>query len=219
MKKLQILLFALLPIIAFSQETTNMKAVKFGVQGGATYYGLKGSNMPEYTHGFNYLIGVLFEVPLSNKFSLVTNLNLERKSERSIVRSQFFYPPYNEMIYLTTESRNTFQYLTLPLNIKYYLGQKKRFYINGGPYASYIVGRFRKVNGDKQNAFSLSIRHLDYGINLGAGYRLPIYGSNNINIELRDNMGLVDVNDNSRLGPDKVHTNTVNLIVSWQFKL
>ncbi|MCW4469734.1 PorT family protein [Flavobacterium sp. MFBS3-15] len=221
MKKLNILLIALLPAMAFAQEETTPKPIKFGVQAGATYSGLRGNpGAEENDYAVDYLLGLSIEVPISERLSFIGNLNYERKSfSREIQIEEDPFDPIFQPVNL--DVRATLHYILVPLNLKYYLDPAKKFYVNGGLFAGFFLDNTLKVDGDKVEDESGDgiFKTLDFGLNLGLGMRIPLDNKNDLNIELRDNLGLVNISDVPVMDDGTVKTNSVNLIVSWQFGL
>lgn len=221
MKKLHILLAALLPAIAFAQEETVSKPIKFGVQAGATYAGIRGNpGAEENDYAVDYLIGASIEVPINERLSFIGNLNYERKSfSREIQTQEDPFDPIFQPVNL--DVRATLHYIAVPLDLKYYLDPAKKFYVNGGLFAGFYLDNTLKVDGDKVEDESGDdiFKTLDFGLNLGLGMRIPLDNKNDLNIELRDNLGLVNISDVPVMDDGTVKTNSVNLIVSWQFGL
>jgi len=216
---LRTLLFALLPAAAFAQETTI--PVKLGFNAGATYAGIRGNEGAEANdYAIDYLVGLSFEAPLSDNLSLLANLNYERKSFTNTIYIENGDPFDPVVGGGNVDTRLTLQYLTLPVNLKYYIGQSKGFYINGGVYAGYFLGGILKADGNKVDDNSDGLfKKVDFGVNLGIGMRFPIDEKNDLNIELRDNLGLANISDGPTVGNGTIKTNSVNLIVGWQFNL
>ncbi|SFQ47216.1 Outer membrane protein beta-barrel domain-containing protein [Flavobacterium akiainvivens] len=212
----------MLPVAALAQEITpQSQPLKFGINAGATYAGIRGNNEAEKSdYALDYLVGVSLEVPLSERLSLITNLNYERisyKRDYYVENPNFdpFLPPDGYEITV----RATMQYLTLPVNLKYYVGASKKFYINGGAFAGYFLDGISKVNGDKINDDYSIFKDFNFGANLGVGVRFPVSDTSDINIELRDNLGLANISKVPVVGDGSVKTNSVNLMVIWQFGL
>jgi Outer membrane protein beta-barrel domain len=222
MKPLHTLLLAMLPVAALAQQTPDdVQHLKFGINAGATYAGIRGNNEAEKNnYALDYLVGVSLEVPLSEKLSLITNLNYERisYSRDYYIENSNFDPLIVPGGYEVTV-RATMQYLTLPVNLKYYIDPSKTFYINGGVFAGYFLDGITKVEGDKTEDDYSIFKKINFGVNLGAGMRIPINATNDLNIELRDNLGLVNISDVPVVGNGTVKTNSVNLMVIWQFSL
>lgn len=218
MKKLFLLLTAALPLFATAQDK-----VKFGINGGMTLSDFRGGEYAdELKYGFNYLIGMSAEIPLSDKVSFSTGLNYEKKSptQKITFEEPIFDPVDPAFSTGTARFTTTLHYLTVPLNIKLYLGSKKNFYLTGGAFAAILLDSALRVDGDKiDDSNNNGFKTMDAGINLGFGTRIKLTETQNLNIELRDNLGFVNISKSPYPGYDEMRTNSINLIANWQFDL
>lgn len=220
MKKTIALLITALTSLTLAAQSTPLK---FGVNAGATYAGVYGNRIAEENdYAVDFLVGLSLEVPLNEKFSLSTNINYERISfERFRPFDEIFFDP-DDPAFMDGgfDVRLTLHYVTIPVNLKYYIGASKRFYINGGPFAGIYVGESGKVDGKKVKTEGDNLyKTINAGVNLGFGTSIPLNAKNNLNIELRENLGLINISDVPVVDGDNLKTNSVNLIVSWQFTL
>ncbi|KOS07362.1 hypothetical protein AM493_15935 [Flavobacterium akiainvivens] len=225
MKTLYALLLALLPAVGFTQQAvttigssaTDTKRLLFGFNAGATYAGLHGNNASgENNTTIDYLVGLSLEVPFNNNFSLIGNVNYERLAfTRNI--------PFGSGADASEGGYGTrliLQNITVPLNVKYYIGQSKDYYINGGAFVRYFVDQTVRINGEKVNDAGYgSFQDFTYGVNLGLGMCFDVNENNTINVEVRDNLGLSNITRQTATGANSVKTNSVNLIIAWQFEL
>jgi hypothetical protein len=116
------------------------------------------------------------------------------------------------------KNQERLEYLTIPLNLKYYIDNQKEFYINGGPFVGFFLGNNSVIYPDNtSNAGKNPYKILDFGANLGVGKRFPINDKYSLNIELRHNCGLVNIQNIDVLAENTVKTNSFNLIANWQF--
>ncbi|TRW26731.1 PorT family protein [Flavobacterium zepuense] len=215
---LHILLCALFTTLIVAQEKDK---VKIGINAGATLANFTGNDVAdEYKYGFDFLAGLSLEVPLNNKFSAFMNINYERKTPKATFMEYGY--DYNTGFegMMRYEQKVILQYITVPLNIRYYIGSKKNFFINAGPYVSFYVDDIIKVNGETIREWrgSSDFKPVDFGVNLGAGTRLKVGNTSDINIELRNNFGLSNIDDTEGYS-DVIKTNAFNLIVNWAFEL
>lgn len=209
----------LLPSFIFAQQP-----LKLGVNAGATYSSIRGNAVADRSEGaINFLIGTSLEYPVTEKLSVLANLNFERKSFTNTIYFETLgnFDPVIDPAFMTGsfEARGTLNYITLPINIKYYLGTKKAFYINGGPYAGFFISETTKVNGDRVTDDSDTFKTMDFGVNLGIGTRIDIDEKSALNIELRDCLGLTNVSKVPVIDNGTVKTNSLALILVWQFSL
>ncbi|MFH6969214.1 porin family protein [Flavobacterium sp. FlaQc-28] len=168
MKKL--LLLAVLTVLGFAN--VNAQEIKFGAKGGLNFATVSGDNTKgiDYVTAFN--LGVLSEIPISEKFSFQPELM------------------YSGQGYSFNENTIALSYLNLPLMGKYYV--TKGFSVEAGPQIGFLLAaKNEKINvKDSFNTF-------DFGVNFGLGYKLE----NGLNFGVRYNLGLTDINnvDNSSI--------------------
>jgi len=210
---------------ALAQEETPSDGVSIGINGGATYSSIRGNDLAEANDpAFNFLIGVSAEIPLSDKLSFMTAINYERKSVKQTLHFDYLgaIPPGGDPAFIQgdVETNLTLEYITVPLNIRYYFGSKKIVYINGGPFIGFFGSEYLKIDGEKadedNNDFYKSI---DLGVNLGIGAKFRLSDTQAISIEVRDNLGLTNISNVPIVGNGTLKTNAFNLIANWQFTL
>ncbi|MXN91484.1 outer membrane beta-barrel protein [Flavobacterium sp. Sd200] len=225
-KNLIVFLSTLLPIIATSQETKTPNNIKFGVQAGVTYAGIRGNEKAKSNdYAIDFTAGISIEAPINEKFSILGNLNYEALSFTntiSLFSSNEWLPDPNDPSFREgiLDTRFTLHYLNLPLNIKYYIGKNRLYYVNGGVFAGILLGETLRIDRTIVSDRSGSLyKDLNFGINLGIGTRIPVNSTNDINIELRNNLGLSNIGDVPTINGGSVRTNSVNLTVAWQFGL
>lgn len=218
----------LLAIGILGCTTTSMaQELSLGINAGVTYSSLRGNATAEENDpSFNYLIGAALEIPLAERLSFVPSVNYERKS---VTRSFKFNDLGGGIIHDPNdpafrqdepEAKYTLQFISVPLLMRYYFGPHKSFYINGGPYAAFYIGDILKVEGNRFDEDSDGLyKSTDFGLTLGAGTKFRIKENSNIVIELRNNLGLTDISDVTIINGGSLKTNSVNLIVAWEFKL
>ena len=189
----------------------------FGVNIGGTFANIRGNvaaNKNEYKP--NFLVGASIELPLNERFSLIGNINYERKSfgqTRNVINFDDFDPIVGSK---NIDVNLRFEYLTIPVNIKYYVGTQKRFFVNGGPFAGILLNSTSIIDG-KEFSEDKFFKSLDFGLNLGIGTLIKITEKHNLNLELRHNLGLSNVSKVRTINDNGLKTNSFNLIANWQF--
>lgn len=168
----------------------------------------------ETTFKLGYSFGVSSNFSLSRKLDLKPELMFKQKGTKSAG-----LPNDNIQYY-------TFNYLNIPLLIKYNLGKKNNSFINGGIYTGYLLkatSRFKgTLNGvyyDEKSNEDLSVfNKFDFGVGIGGGIRIPINDKNGILVDLRYNFALTFTNkkDNAVIYP-KQHT--IGLYIGYEFGL
>lgn len=212
MKKI---LFTLALTAALSASAQNN--MKFGVNAGATLSDIRGNDaLDVYKNALDYLVGLSFELPLNENLSLLANVNYERKS--FVHKIQFeqvdFDPIINPDNLDKANLRITMQYISVPVNLKYYFGAKKNFYVHGGPYAAVFIDDKFKFDGKEVAEISggSDFTTLDFGITAGVGAQFNLDPKHNLSVGVRNNLGIANV---SKMGAD-VRTNSLNLVLTFE---
>lgn len=225
MKKLVIFLF----VIGFSSamlsqeqdDLQNSSKVLFSISSGITYSGIRGNKVAEENkYDFNYIGGIGIEFPLkNNRFSVLTGLNFENKSFKNTVEVADFSNP-DPVVYgeKNAKIKVTLKYLTIPVETRVYLDKKSKFFINSGPFFGAFLSYSTKVDGDKvEDKYDL-FKSFDFGWSLGIGTKFLIFDKNNLIIELKDNLGLVNISKVPVYNNGTVKTNSINLSLAYEFK-
>jgi hypothetical protein len=228
----------LLLIIPFCNLLGQSK-MKIGVNTGAIYSSLRGSDILERTTSKKVLLlaGVSFEWYLKDNLSFKTNLNFDQKSiynQRSYTISIF--DNNTGMIknenYLEKKKRD-YYYLIVPLLLKYNFGKNKDIFVNGGLYYAHIIktkmendversssdSSNNSVSEKENNILSRGFSLNDLGISFGAGKTFILESKNELTIEIRDNLGFSNTIYDSHNDFGKIKTNSLNLIFNYSFGL
>jgi len=125
-----------------------------------------------------------------------------------------------------------FDYLSIPILLKLSFGQNIQFFINTGPNFSYLFSQsiFYKPKGEKSYKVAnerVSYKPFDIGVILGVGISIPIRNRFKISLEIKDNLGLMNVQkDNIEIPilsfPNESHNgnlNTTSFIVGFCYRL
>jgi len=225
------LLLLVVCTVSFAQDKA-----KFGLNLGGTYSNARTNNFNDEIVSFkdskydvNFLVGFSIEIPLNEKFSFVGNINYERKSyKRKAVFSQSnfedFDPILDNRTYVSEEYKTRLEYISIPLNLKYYIDSEKKFYFNGGPFLGFFFNSNYKTDGKNSGDGNDNFKTLDFGVNLGVGTNFKINNKSSLNLEIRHNYGLIDINNIKSSETftsyvSYVKTNSFNLIANWQFDL
>lgn len=152
---------------------------------------------------FAYGAGWMAEYGLSQGFAIQSGLEYFEKGNRPEIGG------------ITVD--NKFHYLELPVLAKVKLGQKvglkngRRFYVNGGPYLSYLLAAKSHENNVTTD-FSDSMNKLDAGLRLGFGFEFPMSENNRLQIGLNYDMGLAEVYKSEDGMNNKMATVNVGLL-------
>lgn len=225
MKKLLLsITFLLISMLNYSQNSN----IKFGIQAGLNYSTFLGYDVPtafspvySESPAFAFLGGINFEYKIKEKLSLKLELNYERKSQKAdnnieITDTDGFTKSYN------FTSKKNYDYLVLPIMVKYSFSNKNSFYANGGSFIGYllksnITNDMEKIDGlnnDPVETTNLNNK-TDFGLSIGLGKTIEINEKNSIFIEIRENLGLTNTSKNKVWGNGEAKTNSLNLIIGY----
>lgn len=226
MKKLLLLFSILFSVFTSAQDTK----FKFGIQAGLNYSGLRGYSIPsefeqqyDESAAFAYLGGVSMEYQLKEKLSLRVELNYERKSQKAdnTMEIRFNFDQEPQLYNFTT--RKNYDYLIVPILLKYCFTDKNSFFVNGGPFIGYLlkstftndleVPNFETPNED----MTKDSKKTDFGFSAGVGKNFELGNNKMIHLEIRNNLGLAKINKNDVWNGGYISTNSVNFIVGFSF--
>ena len=90
------------------------------------------------------------------------------------------------------------------------------FFANGGPFFNYLLNN--KIKPDYPNEDSEVVteqKKLDFGLSIGIGTNISLNEKNDITIEIRDDLGIIDTGGVPKHVNGTVKTNTLKLILGW----
>lgn len=220
--KQKLLLLALLAIslTSYAQEvdTSEEKENRVGVIAGATFSKF---NTDNWKNGTNFMIGVTAEKNVSDNFTAFINLNYERHTTTANIP----FSIYDSTTGINTEYPNnkttvTLSYLSIPLALRYYVDDNKSglcFHL--GVCTDILISDKMKAehyatDGNFGTGPMRQFSSVTLGLNLGAGYAIPIQDGKDIVIDLRYNTGLTSVNKGG-----VTNLNTIMLGANYRFSL
>jgi hypothetical protein len=213
-------LLTYLLLILVSTTCFSQTEAYFGVRTGATLSNFRGNeDANQNNFGLDYLFGVSGEFPLNEKLSLLININYHRKSAvRKFDKYEFsFLDPGASISDGDIKVKSSILYLSIPIAVKYKFGSTKDYFINAGGFLDFLNNTAAKVNGDKVEDNSRQFfQQMDFGTVLGIGKSFKTNNGNKFTIELRNNLGLINI---SRIEDSKVLTNSYSLNLEYQFNL
>jgi hypothetical protein len=215
MKKLLFIIFIYFPMLLVAQNK-----IKFGVNGGLNYASLRGNDLAEdLDPGISYLVGVSAEYFVKENLSISANLNYENKIAKDN-GNIYLLDEYGIPSMIKSDTRTIYNYLVLPIYVNYYFGKKDDFYVNGGLFLGYLLNsKFtsKKFN-DTTDTTDLN-KKIDGGLVFGFGKLFKLDDKNELKLEIRENLGLVNTSDVNVHGGGTIKTNSINLILNWSFNL
>ena len=124
----------------------------------------------------------------------------------------------------TTESKTTFDYISIPIHVQVHFGGRVQMFVSGGGYLAYLYQAKQYTNTmPYYPAITSYITEyylpIDWGISLAIGATWPLSPAYSLSFECRDNLGLRNI---SKLPVSKnqvVRTNMFNLGVGLHYLL
>ncbi len=185
MKKL--LFFIAIAVMCF--VNLNAQEVKFGVKAGLNLANISGDDTEDLDGRTAFHIGGVAEIMITDKFSFQPELLYSAQGAKSTYEDQF----EKEEITIKLD------YINLPLMAKYYVaegfsieaGPQIGFLMNSEADYEYIDKEDPEFNESGTEDLKDEIKGIDFGVNLGLGYKLE----NGLNFGARYNLGLSDLWD------------------------
>ncbi len=212
MNKTKFLLIAL--GLSFSIKLSAQNDFKIGINAGINYPDIRGNEYAKYNNfKVGYLIGVSFDYYLKQNLSLKSNLNYERK----IRKFQLTYFNYEAEETGKENFREIYEYINLPILLKYEFGNAK-FFANGGPFLNFLLNEKIEPNYPNDNSDVITEKKkIDFGLSLGIGTNISVNEKNDLTVEIRDDFGVIDTGGVPSQIDGSVKTNSIKLIVGWNF--
>ena len=210
-------LFLSIAILFLFCNQLNAQTNKFelGVEVSPSFTFLKGNDFIEkmYNGTLGYSGGISFQYNCGKRIALRTNIAYERKGGEGEFE---FTDNYGASIGKGIVNLN-FDYLTIPVLLRFTFGKRVKYFINGGSYIGYLINQtlvFKGANSNGEINNTASYNSLDAGISFGTGLQYPIKEKIYLSSEIRGNLGLY----NTIPGGD-TKVNSVNLLFGIAYRL
>lgn len=204
--------------LGYSQDSK----FKFGIQGGLTYSDYRGNqhafSSQEYIEkpGLGFLGGIHAEYQLKKRLCLKLEVSYEQKIQKE--ENTF---TYLGKVYNFTSKKNQ-DYVVIPLMLKYNFKDQDSFYVNGGPFIGFLLKsdvtndleKIENVNTSTIDNIVL-YKKTDFGVSIGIGKTFEINQMGSIYIELRENLGLSNINNYDIKEYGDLKTNSLNLMIGY----
>jgi len=193
MRHFALLAFSLF-ILAHVRSQTN--PYEFGVETGPSAIFLRGNFFPSGVYGarIGYASGISFQYNRNSHVSFRTGIHFQRKGAQ--LKLPFTDANGNEI--QGSRTRSNFDYLTMSFLTRISFGKQRRIFLNAGPYTGYLIQQ-TDITTSSGSKFRVSHNHtrtydrIDLGIASGFGATLPIRESLVMSVEVRNNLGLINL--------------------------
>lgn len=203
--------------------------MRFGVNGGVNYSEIKGMEFTNvnYSGKTAFTAGLSFEYYINTNFSLKADPSFERKSNKAKNHFSMGSDPSLPFQPHTMKIWNNLDFITLPVLFKYNFGKQKSIFVNAGPYIGYLLNATHHIdtNHDPDNELTGTsditdiFDRFDAGFTVGAGKAFKLKNGNAISIELRNTIGIKDINRYEWFYGKSFTTQSISLITGWSFEL
>ncbi len=225
MKNIKLIVaFTLLTFQLFSQDN-NPEKFKIGLNVGANMFDLnQNERFDTYDGMISYTFGLSFEYKLNEKFSILSNINYDKKVMKL---ENFRYRDLDDGFTYFVEDKLKFSYINIPILFRYYI-TNNRIYTNIGGFYNHSLNIKNDSTINETGAditlfeYKNIIKKHDYGISLGIGFAFDLNDKNHFSIELKDELGLANISNYSNTSNNSLwtlKTNTVKLILNWELPI
>jgi hypothetical protein len=234
-----------------SSKTFSQANISIGAKGGISIPNLKSNSDNPVVNGWSSILtpyfGVVSEFNFSDHFSLQTELNYAteggKKNGLQTIPTSFFFstppPGIPDTVYANFNSRVKLNYLELPILLKaqWPLNESFSFFLNGGPYAGYLLKAENtssgkgKVYADREQTQPLlqqeisfddnldikdELKNFTAGIQLGAGISFDMEAGKLV-LTGGGNIGLIPIQKDSNNGKNTTGSAmvTIGYLFGW----
>jgi opacity protein-like surface antigen len=191
MKKLLILgVLLAMPTLSMAQKMKEGN-IELGLGGGYSFSVVSSSNSAMKQ---SLLISGNFfgsaEYYFSNRWGVKSKLGVDNKG---------YVAEYTSTMLLggTTYTKKTLNlsYLTIPIMMNWHFGSTRKWYLNFGLYAGFLMD----AKDEKNSKLNETYKSTDFGIAYGIGYKFPVSDDFKINIEYDEQDGFSNIYTNKDL--------------------
>lgn len=227
MKKALLLLFV---VLLSANYASAQHRQKFGVNAGFTYSKFRGMDLPGVDYGYapGVVVGLSYEYYLKERLSIKANLSFDNKKSRGEFDFEVRQMPEDPAESYIETFTFSYNYMTLPVMVKYDFKNGHGFFVNSGLFLGYLLdsevtaeantNRFPELTDLKQSTTELN-NQFDFGLVLGVGKTFKLKGKNSLVVEIRNNHGLSKTNKDNTFDGNTVRSNSYNLLLGWAFDM
>ena len=205
--------------ISFGQQPKNK--INFGVESGPCISTLWGKGINEnYNESVVDFLG-LMALQLNNSSdnsSVFVNIGYERKGHKALGVER---DEYGNIVGKAWGNGNL-DYLTGHLLIRFTNKEKVNYFFNFGPFFRYLFKQKYIIEGTHTSKFVYNFKtfqHYDFGFSAGIGVQIPLKTNYLLNVELRDNLGVLNIFKSfsaSQIFPIKTNTTTIQIGILYK---
>mgnify|MGYP001627204849 CR=1 FL=1 len=164
------------------------------------FYSLKNFNS-SITEKAGLSFAAAFQYNINSIFSARAEFGLERKGMHSSMSGQVKDENGNPVGMYRYTLYEHMDYFTFPVLARASFGEEEKFFVNAGPYFGFLVAKTNKIFASAPNQFPLKaennnmdgFKRADFGFSFGAGVSIPANEQLTFTLEIRDNLGLMNI--------------------------
>lgn len=196
--------------VALLTLSTQAQEIRMGAKAGLNLATIGGDDTGDAKSRTSFHIGGLVEIPISEKFSVQPELLYSSQGATAKDSETFLGQT------ISFESKLKLDYINIPIMAKYYVIEGLA--IEAGPQVGFLVsakGEIEVTGGGEAESEKEDIKEfyntLDFGVGLGASYRLDM----GVFFGVRYNLGLANINKDS--GNFKNQNNVFQISAGYTF--
>ena len=217
MKFLNVLALSVLSTTAFSQDYK----FEIGAQGGPNVTAMRFENAFAQNNTQSKIAalgGLFFQYNLNTVFSLRIDPTFERLEYKYKDRT---YTDQNGNINGPIKSKMSFDYVSIPVLFKASVGNKIQGFLNAGPSFNFLLqSKFTYDMPDRDVSKYIRTddnKMFNFGITTGLGVAIPLKETIALSFEIRNNLGLTNIDKNGGSN-NAAKTNSTSLLVGIAYK-
>lgn len=189
-----------------------------GIEGGIGLSSLRGEGLiVDFDSRMGFSTGVSIQYHLNESFALKTSVLYERKGSK--LEDVMFKNDVDDPHGVLSDWYEELNYITVPILAKYSFGGQKNFYVNAGPFVSYLLDAYTVIKPDhtlprvevENTEFH---NRTDFGLAAGIGGQINLNENIVLSVELRNNLGFATVKDEGEF-----KTNSTNIMFGVAYSL
>lgn len=197
---------------------------KIGIEGGPGLTHLRGNDYIEanYKNTIGYAAGLSFQIRVPKSiFSFKSNIFFERKGA---ISDDLFFVNSSGNVTGVSHNKISLTYITIPAMLRINTNTKLSFFMNAGGYVGFLL-KEEDIVGAKGTLAENKVDNtannnkLDGGFCVGGGFIIPVLEKFTASFEIRDNIGVYDINNTPHTKGGTVQTNSLNLLAGFSYLL
>lgn len=169
------------------------------------------------------MAGFTFQYNFTKLFSIRTAIDYERISERGKNWEDWYYIPLNGL-YGDGPANAKLDFISIPVLANFSFGKRKiRFFINAGPKVGFLANGTVNENSSTEaflsyGTFNLSgdFKRIDLDAVLGAGIQVRFTKKLSANLEVRNELGILNIDHQPAYNAGSIHTYSTILLLGLQ---